>query len=205
MANMWADCAEATQNRHLTHTKEQIEYRRIDTEYEFVKKRALINFLTNSKLNAEASFHNRTLSMLNQIQNFEQSNLKNEMRNVVQGSIDKVFSYVDDPSHSEEIKRSSFEAALDGIRTGQMTYKHDIILPKIEAEMRERLQRFQGMSAAEESALLSLSEEQKRIVADNDRKAKNEFLATPPHITHGAVKMHDKYKSYVQMATASSR
>jgi len=71
MCNMWADLCEQVQSKHLTHTKEQIEYKRIDKEYEFVKKRALINFLTNSKLNAEASFHNRTLSMLNQIQNFE--------------------------------------------------------------------------------------------------------------------------------------
>ena len=75
MANMWADCAEMQQSQHLRHTKEQLEYNRIDTEYEFVKKRALINFLTNSKLNAEASFHQRTVSMLSQIQNFEKHNL----------------------------------------------------------------------------------------------------------------------------------
>jgi hypothetical protein len=49
----------------LRHTKEQLEYNRIDTEYQFVKKRSLINFLTNSKMNAEASFHTRTVSMLN--------------------------------------------------------------------------------------------------------------------------------------------
>lgn len=61
----WADDVEMTQRQHLTRTKEQIEYKRIDKEYEFVKKRALINFLTNSKLNAEASFHSRTLAMLN--------------------------------------------------------------------------------------------------------------------------------------------
>ena len=63
--NMWMDAAEATQNQHLRHTKEQIEYKRIDKEYEYVKKRSLINFLTNSKLNAEAAFHNRTIAMLN--------------------------------------------------------------------------------------------------------------------------------------------
>lgn len=77
--------------------------------------------------------------MLNQIQNFEQSNLKQEMRSVVQGSIDKVFSYVVDPTHAEEIRRSSFVSALDGIRSGEMTYKGDIILPMIEAEMKDRL------------------------------------------------------------------
>jgi len=86
-----------------------------------------------------------------------------------------------------------------------MIYKNDIILPMIEEEMKDRLQRFQGMSADEEAALLSLSAEQKKIVADNDGKAKQEFLAAPPHIAHGAVKMNEKYKSYVQMATASSR
>jgi hypothetical protein len=205
LSNMWADSVEMAQSKHLRHTKEQLEYMRIDKEYEFVKKRALINFLTNSKLNAEASFHSRTLTMLNQIQNFEQSNLKQEMRNVVQGSIEKVFSYVEDPSRADKIRRASFESALEGIRSGVMNYKGDIILPMIEAEMKERLQRFQGMSAAEEGALLSLTAEQKRIVAENDKKLKSEFLATAPHITHGAVKMNDKYKAYVQMAQASSR
>ena len=76
MCNEWADNVELLQNTFLTETKEQIEYNRIDAEYEFVKKRALVNFLTNSKLNAEYNFHQRTLSMLNQIQTFEENNLK---------------------------------------------------------------------------------------------------------------------------------
>lgn len=122
MANMWGDSCEQIQNSHLRHTKEQIEYNRIDKEYEFVKKRALTNFLINSKLNAEAHFHQRTESMLKQIQNYEQSNLKNEMRNIVQGSLDTVMNYVEDPVHSEEIRRASFEAALTGIRSGTMSY-----------------------------------------------------------------------------------
>ena len=90
MANQWADNVEMIQNQHLTHTKEQLEYNRIDKEFEYVKKRALVNFLTNSKLNAEANFHHRTLAMLNQVQNFEQNNLKTEMRQIAIGSMDKV-------------------------------------------------------------------------------------------------------------------
>jgi hypothetical protein len=86
-----------------------------------------------------------------------------------------------------------------------MTYQNDIILPMIESEVRNRLERFQGMSKEEEASLLSLSEEQKKIIGENDRKLKTEFLASPPHITHGAVKMHEKYKSYVSMAQASTR
>ena len=71
-----ADNVEMSQNLSLRFTKEQLEYDRIDKEYEYVKKRALTNFLINTKLNAEASFHNRALAMLNQIQNFETANLK---------------------------------------------------------------------------------------------------------------------------------
>lgn len=69
--------------------------------------------------------------------------------------------------------------------------------------MTSRLAKFDGMSKAEEAKLLSLSDAQKRIVAENDRKMKNEFLTAAPVITHGGVKMHDKYKSFVAMAQKS--
>lgn len=48
-----------------------MEYVRINAEYDYIKKRALINYLTNEKLNLEHHFHTRTLSMLKQIQNYE--------------------------------------------------------------------------------------------------------------------------------------
>jgi hypothetical protein len=132
LSNMWADNTEMIQNQHLRHTKEQIGYNKIDKEYEFVKKRALVNFLTNSKLESEAHFHSRAVSMLNQIQNFENQNLKSNMREIAQGSINKVLSEVDSPAMQAEIKRASFLSALDGIRTGTMTYSQDLILPMIQ-------------------------------------------------------------------------
>jgi hypothetical protein len=205
LANMWSDCAEMAQHQHLRHTKEQLEYNRIDAEYEFVKKRALINYLTNSKLNAEASFHNRAIGMLNSIQNFEQANLKNEMRQVAVGALDKVLAQVEDPQFSSDIKRASFLSALDGIRTGVMTYSHDMVLPMIETEMAERLVKFQGMTKEDEGKLLSLSELQKTQVAEIDRRVKNNFIAGAPVINHGTVKNHEKYKSYMTMALSSTK
>ena len=47
LCNQWADVAEEVQAAHLIHTKEQMEYVRINKEYNFVKKRALANFLIN--------------------------------------------------------------------------------------------------------------------------------------------------------------
>lgn len=61
------------------------------------------------------------------------------MKEIAQGSVDKVLALVDDPSHSQNIKRASFLSALDGIRSGVMTYKEDLVLPLIEKEMAERL------------------------------------------------------------------
>jgi len=86
-----------------------------------------------------------------------------------------------------------------------MTYQGDKILPMIEKEIAGRLQRFEGMSASEEAALLSLTNEQRRSLIDNDKKLKNEFLAAAPQIGHGAVKMSEKYKNYVSMAQAATR
>ena len=146
LSNQWADQVEMVQNQHLRHTKEQLEYNRIDAEYEAVKKRALINFLTNNKLEAEANFHHRTMALLNSIQTFEQQNLKAQMKDIAVGSVDKVLAMVENPEHSAGIKRASFESALDGIRTGQMTYNNDPILPAIEAEMSSRLEKFRGMT-----------------------------------------------------------
>jgi hypothetical protein len=127
------------------------------------------------------------------------------MRGVAIGALESVLDRANQPEHAAEIKRASFLAALDGIRTGEMTYKGDAILPMIEAEMSERLTKFQGMSKEEEGKLLSLSAEQRKIVADNDRKAKNEFLAAAPAVTHGTLKNSENYKSYMQMVQSSTK
>jgi hypothetical protein len=58
---------EEEQLSHLRHTKEQMEYVRINGEYDYVKKRALINYLTNEKLNVEQHFHGRVGNMLKMI------------------------------------------------------------------------------------------------------------------------------------------
>lgn len=75
LMNQWADVIEEQQHEHLQESKEQIEYMRIHNEYQFVKKRALQNYLINSRLNLEANFHNRTVNMLNSIVKFENQNL----------------------------------------------------------------------------------------------------------------------------------
>ena len=170
LCSMWADTTEEEQLKHLRHTKEQMEYVRIQGEWDYIKKRALVNFLTNEKLNLEQHFHGRTLNMLKQIQNFENQNLKNHLKDIAQGSLDVVHQAVADPEKSQEILEQSFRAALKGIQQGKMTYDEDPILPILQSEMDKRIQHFKGLSAEEEGRLLSLTPEQRRIIADQDRK-----------------------------------
>ena len=73
--------------------------------------------------------------MLNQVQNFESANLKSQMGSIVNASVQTAFAAVDDPAHAESIRRSSFESALAGIRSGVMTYEGDPILPMIQSEI----------------------------------------------------------------------
>jgi len=73
---------------------------------------------------------------------FEEDNLKSTMKGIVDESVKSVFSKLDDPEVGPQIKRSSFEAALDGMRTGAMTYKGDILLPMIAEEVDQRLVKF---------------------------------------------------------------
>lgn len=86
-----------------------------------------------------------------------------------------------------------------------MTYEGDLLLPMIQDEMQQRLTRFQGLSAEEESALLSLNADQRAIVSENDRKAKNEFLGQAPMLTHGTLKETDTYKDYMAMVSAATK
>lgn len=51
-----------------------------------------------------------------------------------------------------------------------MAYTHDPLLPLLQDEMNRRITHFKGLSKEEESKLLSLTADQRRIIADQDRK-----------------------------------
>lgn len=136
--NQWADTVEESQMQHLSHTKEQIEYVRINNEYDFVKKRALVNFLSNSRENLEHHFHNRAQNLLYSIERYENNNLKGLLDSIGQSAIDKVKQSMDDPAQRGDIEEGMFQSALSGIRAGVMTYENDPLLPIVTAEIDAR-------------------------------------------------------------------
>jgi len=51
-----------------------------------------------------------------------------------------------------------------------MKYEQDPLLPMLQQEMQQRIEHFKGLSAEEESKLLSLSADQRRVIAELDKK-----------------------------------
>ena len=94
LANQWADNTEELQLKHTRHSKDQLELTRLNQEYDFVKKRALINFLTNEKLNLESHFHERALNMLSGIQRYERMNLEHHVSKIAQDAFTVVLDAV---------------------------------------------------------------------------------------------------------------
>jgi len=196
MAAQWADTAEEVQMSHLVHTKAQMEYVRINKEYEFVKKRALVNYLENSREALESHMHGRAVNMLNSVTQFEQVNLKKFLSGIGEASFAKVTEAMADPAQKSTIMDAAFQSALHGIRDGVMTYKNDPLMPILHEEITKRTSAYSNLSSEEESAMLSLNADQKRIIGENDRKAKVEFLGKLPAINHAGVRMHPKYQAY---------
>lgn len=184
--------------KHLIPTKEQIEYMRINNEYDFVKKRAMTNYLVNSRNDVERHFHNRASNMLNSIERFEQNNLKTLLNGVTSSAIEKVNQALADPKENERILQASFESALSGIRAGRMEYTNDPLMPILTEEINRRTNELKNLSAVEESKLLSLNADQKRIISENDKKEKEAYLHQIPSISNPGIKMNKKFQSYVQ-------
>lgn len=144
------------QAEHTRFSKDQIDYTRLNSEYDFIKKRSLINFLGNEKLNLDQHFHERTLNMLGAIQRYERQNLDQQIKNVASASFDSVLEAVKN-TQADHFRRNAFETALEGIRSGQMQYQGDAILPLLNQEIQKRTSEFKGLSKEEESRLLQLT------------------------------------------------
>jgi len=85
-----------------------------------------------------------------------------------------------------------------------MTYKHDPILPILQAEVAARTAAYAGLTAAEESKMLSLNGDQKKLISENDKRDKLAFLSQVPNINHPTVKAHEKYVQFADSVKSAA-
>jgi hypothetical protein len=200
LASQWNDTAEELQQTAYQNSRQQVEYMRIHNEYSFIKKRSLINFLTNERLNLEKHFHDRTVTMLNTISSYETQNLKNKLNTIAQQSFAATLERVNN-DHDGAIKEQAFNAALEGIKVGKMTFENDPVMPILHEEINERTKDLRDLTPEQESAMLSLKTDQRHSVVQMDNAAKDAYLSAVPHITSQGLKAHDKFLRFATYLT----
>ena len=196
LVSQWADTTEEAQMSHLVPSKEQIEYVRINAEYDFVKKRALVNFLTNSRQAVEDHMHGRAQTMLHSIERYENMNLRGLVGKISTESFAQIEKKLADPASAAVIQDQFFQSALSGLRKGVMEYENDPLLPILQSEIEARTSAYKNLTPAEETNLLMLTDAQKKAVVDADKQAKIGYLAQGPAISNAGVKAHDKFRAY---------
>ena len=137
--------------------------------------------------------HGRAVNMLNSVAQFEQVNLKKFLSSIGDAAFGKVTAAIADPKQKGDIMEAAFNSALLGIRAGTMTYENDPLMPILVDEVNNRTQAYANLSSAEESEMLMLTTEQKRLIGENDRRVKEEFLTKLPAINNPGVRMHPKF------------
>ena len=94
----------------------------------------------------------------------------------------------------DTVVEASFEAALDGIATGLMDYKKDIVLPMILEKVKTEVSKLQNLSEEEQKKLLMLSQTQIEQLRSQDQTAKKEFLSKTPLAIDASVRNFDNVK-----------
>jgi hypothetical protein len=193
----WQDRIEEAGRRFLAISKEQIDYYLIHKEFIYIKKRSLSVFLENEKKNLDKHFYDRTVNMLKTIENLENNNIKSKIRDVTEESLKAVLAKLNDPQERSRIHQSSFQSALEGLRSGKMAYQGDVLLPILVSEIKARLDSIRQLGKEEENKLFALTNYQRKLLIEEDNRAKIEYLVNPPDVTSAGVKNADMYKTII--------
>lgn len=193
----WNDTVIEASRTFLSTAKEQIDYFLIHKEFVYIKKRSLSNYLEKEKKNLEKHFYDRTLSMLKNVEQLENSNVKNKIKEIIEESLKVVIDKVNSEEGRKSLHKSGFQSALQGLRTSKMNYEGDPLLPQFETELKSRLEPLKSLSPAEENQLFALSSQQRKLVAENDHRLKLDYLSRAPDVSSASVKNTDTYKQIV--------
>ena len=191
----WQDRIEESSRQFLAFTKEQIDYYMIHKEYIYIKKRSLCNYLENEKKNLEKHFYERTVDMLKTIEVMENNNIKNTISRITEQAMQSVLKVVDSAEGKKSLHEASFKSALAGLKSGKMAFEGDVLLPLFLSEVRKGLEPLSKLTKEEENTLFALGPEQKKMLIENDNRAKIQYLANPPDVSSGSVKNTEAYRN----------
>ena len=79
-----------------------------------------------------------------------------------------------------------------------MSYKGDPLMPILTGEIESRVNAYKALNAQEETELLALTADQKKLIVEQDKRDRLAFLHQQPNINNPGVKTNQKYLNYVE-------
>lgn len=188
MPHVEAELAKANMKRAM----EQMEYLDLHRDFQNIKAESINRFIANEQLNLKKHIQDRATELLNSAKTMEAKNRQEIISNILKKAVNEVENL--QRNIPPQVIASSFDAALDGIATGTMDYKKDIVLPLILERIRGEVSKLQNLSAEEQKKLLMLTSAQIEQLRNQDLNAKKEFLSKAPMGIDGSVRNLDNVK-----------
>lgn len=169
-----------------------MEYLELHRDFQNIKAESVNRFVANEQLNLKKHIQTRASELLGMAKTMETKN----RQEIINGILRKVVDEVENLQKNipAKVVAASFEAALDGIASGAMDYKKDIVLPMILERVRVEVSKLQNLSAEEQKKLVMLSEAQINQLRSQDQSAKQEYLSKAPLGIDGNVRGFDNVK-----------
>jgi hypothetical protein len=124
--------------------------------------------LANEQVNLKVHIYNRAHSLLQSAQAMETSNQRTVINNIVAETIAAVDKTLAD--NKQFIKDQMFESALIGIKSKQMNYENDPILPLVKKAIAENVKKVTSLTEAQQLALITLSADQLTTLSNIDKR-----------------------------------
>ena len=177
---------------NMKRAMEQMEYLELHRDFQSIKAESINRFVANEQLNLKKHIQDRAAELLASAKSMEARNRQEIINRVMKKVVDEVESL--QKNIPVKVLEASFEAALDGIATGIMDYKKDIVLPMILERVRVEVSKLQNLSEEEQKKLVMLSEAQIEQLRNQDDSAKQDYLKKQPMGIDGTVRGLDGVK-----------
>ena len=147
MQNAVPDDIQNVVSKNMKEALEQFDYLLLHSKFKGVKEQSIQNFLLNQELELKQTIKERAVDLLKMAEEFEINNQKQVLAKIVKRVEDEIDGIQKNPS--PQILDAAFEAALNGVKEGKMSYKGDGVLPHVTEFIRNELSKFKGLSPDE--------------------------------------------------------
>lgn len=154
--------------KNMQEALNQMEYLELHKDFQAIKAESVNRFVQNEQINLKKHIQSRATNLLTTAQAMEQRNRQDQVNMILEKALAEVDKLQKNIPAS--VIDASFQSALDGIKSGVMDYKNDVVLPLILEKIKVEVGKIRNLSAAEQKKLVTLSEAQLQQLRSMDEQ-----------------------------------